>query len=124
VKHPIQKIVKVDNVDRFTENSLVRHLVDSYPNGLNGLCITRHEKGFDKADWDQLMMLIGYSVSAAPISHDILDVADIMVDEELTEEQAKIKHYEQLIAKLREALREPMADLFQKHPDDLDVEER
>ena len=60
-KHPMQKIVVTDSgVIRFTENKIVSHLADAYPGGLNALRVQFYD---NPEDWEQLMMLIGYSVS-------------------------------------------------------------
>lgn len=58
-KHPMQPVVDVDGVHRFKQNSLVRYLVDSHPDGLNALDLQH----FSNEDWEQLAQLIGYSVS-------------------------------------------------------------
>lgn len=62
-KHPMQKIVMTESgVIRFTENKIVSHLLDAYPGGLNALVAKfRNDESVD--DYEQLMMLIGYSVS-------------------------------------------------------------
>lgn len=60
-KHPSQKIViHEDGVVRFQENKIVSFLLDKYKPGLNDLTVR-----FDgeRSDFEQLMMLIGYSVS-------------------------------------------------------------
>jgi len=60
-KHPMQKIVVTESgVIRFTENKIVSHLLNSYPGGLNALA-AKFRDNVD--DYEQLMMLIGYSVS-------------------------------------------------------------
>ena len=62
-KHPIQKIVVTESgVIRFTENEIVSHLLDAYPGGLNALA-ARFRRDDSLEDYEQLMMLIGYSVS-------------------------------------------------------------
>lgn len=60
-KHPLQKIHVTDRgTVRFVENKIVSHLLDAYPGGLNALArLFRNEVD----DYEQLMMLIGYSVS-------------------------------------------------------------
>jgi len=60
--HPMQEIKFDDHgVIRFRENKIVRFLLDQYKPGLNGICA---RFGQDKnPDYEQLMMLIGYSVS-------------------------------------------------------------
>lgn len=69
-KHPIQPIGFDDRgVIRFTQNKIVRYLLDQYEPGLNDLVMRFGNSGDeakdldDRADYEQLMMLIGYSVS-------------------------------------------------------------
>ncbi len=59
-KHPMQKIVMAQGVARFQENTIIRYLLDSYPGGLNDLCVRFHN---NQEDYEQLTMLIGYSVA-------------------------------------------------------------
>jgi len=60
-KHPMQKIVVTETgTIRFTENKIVSHLLDAYPGGLNALAAKFRD---EVDDYEQLMMLIGYSVS-------------------------------------------------------------
>jgi hypothetical protein len=47
---------------RFVQNRIVRFLLDQYKPGLNDLAV-RFGSPDDLADYEQLMMLIGYSVS-------------------------------------------------------------
>lgn len=62
-KHPMQEIIMTDRgTIRFTENPIVSHLLDAYPGGLNA--IAREFRGeHHRDDYEQLMMLTGYSVS-------------------------------------------------------------
>ena len=69
-KHPIQPITFDERgTIRFTENKIVRFLLDQYEPGLNDLvarfgCSEDEAVRLDdRADYEQLMMLIGYSVS-------------------------------------------------------------
>ena len=60
-KHPVQKIeIDSQGVTRFVQNKIVRFLLDAYRPGLNDLIVRFHA---DAEDYDQLMMLIGYSIS-------------------------------------------------------------
>ena len=118
MKHPIQKPIEDETgVWRFTENKLVSFLVDNY--GLNELAKVRYKENIDAEDWYQLMQLIGYSISGAPIPYDVKDIAESMMENKLSETEAKIKYYEELIFNLRKSLRDPVAELYEKHPDDL-----
>lgn len=60
-KHPIQPVVMTDTgTIRFTENKIVSFLLEQYKPGLNDLVVRFHD---NREDYEQLMMLIGYSVS-------------------------------------------------------------
>jgi hypothetical protein len=76
-KHPIQPVaLDEDGVPRFVKNRIVRFLLDQYEPGLNDLanrfCNSKDEdlNRSDLADWEQLLMLIGYTISGFG-SHDI-----------------------------------------------------
>lgn len=62
-KHPIQPIEFVDNIIRFRENKIVSFLLDQYEPGLNEIRRKQLMDLFSEEDYEQLMMLIGYSVS-------------------------------------------------------------
>lgn len=118
--HPIQPAeVDSEGVRRFKANSIVRHLLDNGGMDLNHLALL----GFPDEDWRQFAQLIGYSVSGwsglSYVDGDSAAAARRMIEEEITEEQARCRHAEAELRALREALREPMADLFGVHPDDL-----
>lgn len=60
-KHPIQNVHKLnDGRVRFIENKIVSHLVDNYPGNLNTLAAKFMYE--EPEDYEQLMMLIGYSL--------------------------------------------------------------
>jgi hypothetical protein len=61
VKHPMQKIVIAsDGAIRFASNKIVETLLEKWPGGLNDLAVRFHK---NREDYEQLTMLIGYSVS-------------------------------------------------------------
>jgi hypothetical protein len=60
VKHPMQKLVWVDDVIRFQENKLVEYLLDNGGIDLNHLA---RLPDIPQADREQFAQLIGYSVS-------------------------------------------------------------
>lgn len=65
-KHPMQPIaLDTHGVARFVRNKIVEHLVDTYAFGrsLNEICRKFDVHGADREDYEQLTMLIGYSVS-------------------------------------------------------------
>lgn len=60
IKHPDQPlIISEDKTIRFKENSIVRFLVNNYPNSLNAISMMN----FSKEDYQQIMQLIGYSIN-------------------------------------------------------------
>jgi len=68
-KHPIQPLTDDGRSIRFVENKIVSFLLYQYGPGLNDLVMRFGRSGDDaadlddRADYEQLMMLIGYSVS-------------------------------------------------------------
>jgi len=64
-KHPMQPVALDDNgTPRFVQNKIVRFLLDAYEPGLNDINFRTFGKDeFDADDYEQLMMLIGYSTS-------------------------------------------------------------
>ena len=62
-KHPIQNIHKDQHgTHRFVENKIVGFLLDQYKPNLNDIAGRMYEGEFSKEDYEQLMMLIGYSL--------------------------------------------------------------
>ena len=113
---PMQPIETDGNgVRRFRKNAIVSYLLDNGGIDLNQLaCI-----GFPQSDRDQFTQLIGYSVSAAPISAELQSAADSVVEENKDTDRARIAYLEGRLAEVKGALRGPVADLFNVHPDDL-----
>lgn len=67
-QHPIQPTeIDEHGVRRFKANALVRYMVDTWCD-LNKLSIVNQRGVGTKEDYDQLLQLIGYSVSGAPLS--------------------------------------------------------
>jgi hypothetical protein len=63
-KHPMQPIAFDEHgTIRFVRNNIVRFLLDQYKPGLNDLAVRFGSTDDNTADYEQLMMLIGYSVS-------------------------------------------------------------
>lgn len=121
-KHPMQPVITAkDGVVRFKANAIVQHLLDHGGIDLNALAVLP----FSSEDRAQFAQLIGYSVSGfgelgyAPL--DVVAAADRMVETGETAEQARIASLQEELDDLRADLREPMARLFGKHPDDLRV---
>ena len=113
--HPIQPLgIAEDGVLRFKCNAIVRHLLDHGGIDMNAIaCLD-----FTREDREQFAQLIGYSHSGA---HDL----GYMSSEVLAAAEAggtdadRAEYLRAQLNGLREALLEPMATLFGKHPDDL-----
>ena len=123
-KHPIQPLVKDDHgVVRFKENALVRYLLDHGGLDMNKLAMV----SFPREDREQFAQLIGYSHSGASdlsyMSDDVIEAARRAYDEQTTPAGAMARVQAEKLDALRRALREPMADLFGVHPEDLGAEE-
>ncbi len=76
---------------------------------------------FSKEDWSQFAQLIGYSHSGASayLTNDELDAAERMHEAGESEEAARARIAEERVTRLRDGMREAVADLYDKHPDDL-----
>jgi hypothetical protein len=126
-KQPIQPItVDGHGVIRFKENAMVQALLDhgqKHGLGLNEL----HMMDFSADDRMQLAQLIGYSVSGygslSYVTSDNYNAAEAMA-EGSDPKDARIETLQAELDAVREALREPMAQLFAIHPDDLDEAKR
>lgn len=100
---------------RFRENKIVTYLLENGGLDLNQLA--RIE--FPNEDRDQFKQLIGYSVSAAPISDDLLHAADAVTEQGKDTDRARVIFLEAKLKSVRQSLRNPVAELFSIHPDDL-----
>ena len=126
MKHPIQPLVEDDEgVLRFKINRIVRDLLDfAQPRGfgLNEMAA----RDYSDEDRQQLAQLIGYSLCGYGELSSYVDDEAFYAAENMAngmhEHEARIAALEQKLTELREArdaLREPMARLFEMHPDDL-----
>ena len=120
MKNPIQPLVEVNGIIRFKENAIVRHLLDfasSRGCDLNAIAVM----DFSADDRMQFAQLIGYSLDGfgtlGYVSNEVYEAATTMANFK-DERDARLTHYENLINNLKQQLRGPMADLFEKHPDD------
>lgn len=114
---PMQPIETDSNgTKRFRENKIVQYILDNGGIDLNQLARVE----FPREDRDQFTQLIGYSVSAAPLSSDLINAADTVTEEGVDTDRARIVYLEKQLASIREAFQQPVADLFNVHPDDLD----
>lgn len=121
--HPIQPVVVVDGVTRFQSNPLIKYLLSNGGIHQDDLCILyQTEDGYTKDDYQQLMQLIGYSVCGYRDLHEadllVYDTAQKMADGE-DEKNARIAILQEEIDYLKSSLKEPIARLYNKHPDDL-----
>ena len=120
MNNPIQPLYKDERgVVRFKANAIVRFLLDAGPIDLNKLAVME----FSADDRMQFAQLIGYSLSGfgelGYVLDDVYAAAEHMSEQSTTEEQARIATLSEVLNDLRAALREPMAQLFGVHPDDL-----
>lgn len=121
MKHPIQPIeIDANGTPRFKKNSIVEFLLDNGPFDMNDIA----RGNFSKEDRQQFAQLIGYSLSGySDLTHYVDDAAyftaEKMFQKGMDEKDARIEHLENLISMLKEKLREPIAELFELHPDDL-----
>jgi len=106
MKHPMQ----YQKDGRFIENKLVTWLIDQLPDGQNSISIESQSSKYDKADYDQILQLIGYSTSAIPYrNRDLFAITD---NQEKPEEV-----YELAYKKLKKALAPIMEEVY-----DVDLE--
>ena len=118
-KHPLQPLVIVKGVLRFKENKIVSKLLEfasQHGCGLNELVCME----FPKEDWQQFNQLIGYSHSGIHgMDEESWQAAEAMYRTGMTEHEARYNHARDTLNMLRKNLRNPMAELFEIHPDDL-----
>lgn len=120
VKHPIQPLYLDDRgTVRFKQNNIVRYLLDHGGFDLNKLAMM----DFSQEDREQFAQLIGYSHSGygglGYVSNKVWTAAKFMYDGGLSEVAARNQFLEELFQTLQQGLREPIAELYGKHPDDL-----
>lgn len=120
MRHPIQPLQLDDKgVLRFKENAIVRHLLDNGGIDLNKLaCLD-----FTCEDREQFAQLIGYSLSGYADLGYVTDAtyaaAQAVSDNpELQALQARVEHLECVLERIREGLKGPLSELYEKHPDD------
>lgn len=120
MSHPIQPLQYDDKgVLRFKANAIVQYLLDNGGIDLNKIqCLN-----FSKEDRQQFAQLIGYSLGGyATLSYTdnaSCEAAEKMFNAGLSEDKAKIAYLEGELKALRQALKIPIARLFEKHPNDL-----
>ena len=116
MKHPMQPQTETENkVIRFVENPLVTWLIDQLPDRMNTIA---HEFAMNKDgkycadDYDQILQLIGYSVSGIPYR----DPEKYKITDENKDSD---NHFESEYKGLKDQLRPIISELFNIHEDDL-----
>ena len=106
MKHPMQKQhIDDQGVKRFVENKLVSWLIDQLPGGLNSLSKQFYDGDHHEDDYDQILQLIGYSVSGIPYRDSAkYNITDL--DGEDTEEA-----FERMYRELKEEVAGTISDL-------------
>lgn len=120
VKQPIQPLVTDQyGTLRFKKNTIVRYLLDN--GGINLNDLARIE--FSQDDRQHFAQLIGYSLSGyGDLSYAddaTFEAATAMAEQGMNYKDARIATLAEKLDSLKQALREPMAELFGVHPDDL-----
>ena len=120
MKHPIQPLVEDDRgVVRFKSNAIVMHLLDNGGMTMNDIA----KLGFDREDREQFAQLIGYSWAGACdlpyMTGETLDAAETIRKSGVSEAEARADVLRGLVDKVKDSIREGVADLFCVHPDDL-----
>ena len=112
-RHPIQPLERDERgVIRFKRNAIVAFLSKDRLNELDRM-------EFSQEDWEQFHQLIGYSHSGIPnVSDEIWQAAEAMYKAGISELEARCNFLRDELDALKSALREPMARLYSKHPDD------
>ncbi len=127
MNHPVQPLFKDSHgALRFRENKIVSDLLAHSTErgfGLNEIA----RKGYSKEDQQQLAQLIGYSLSGYSELRSYVDDAAYAVAVEKSKRTKKSDveierdYYRNELMALKKALQNPMARLFEIHPDDLHI---
>lgn len=117
---PMQPLeIASDNVLRFKPNKIVQYLLDNGGIDMNKIAAL----DFPREDREQFAQLIGYSHSGFGELPYVTDESYLTAakthENGLSERDARLSVLSDLVMKLRAELREPMAELFGVHPDDL-----
>ena len=118
--HPIQPIEKDKHgILRFKENKIVSYLLDNGKISLNKIAVM----DFSREDRQQFAQLIGYSLSGyselSYVDDESYYTAEKVYEEQIDGRDARISFLQELIKSTKDKLRNPMAELFEIHPDDL-----
>ena len=125
IKHPIQPLYEDEiGTTRFKPNKIVQYLLDEGPFDLNTIAVKAAQGDISNDDQRQFAQLIGYSLGGfseltSYVDDETYETAERMWDEGVSEEAAKIKVLEEKLLEVRKGLKEPIARLYGKHPDDM-----
>lgn len=119
----MQPLEMVGDVLRFKKNAIVRDLLDhgqATGFGLNELACSGK---YSNEDFAQLAQLIGYSHSGASayLTNDELDASLAAYKAGETVDAARARIAQERVERLRDGLRNVVADLYDIHPDNLQV---
>lgn len=120
-RHPIQPLEKDRHgTIRFKANGIVQFLLYTSNHGLTSIAT----KDFSQENHEQFAQLIGYSLGEfgelSYVNDETYEAASLMAqNDDVDERDALIETLQTKIDHLRSTLREPMAELFGVHPDDL-----
>lgn len=122
--HPIQPLeLDKNGVLRFKENKIVSWMLDMGRDGKKFDMNTIAIKDFSREDREQFAQLIGYSHSGAGslsyMSDLVLEAAEAVYDYDLPELEARNLFLEQKLQNISVLLRDGVAELYGKHPDDI-----
>lgn len=120
-RHPIQPVADDGTgVLRFKKNPIVQKLLDDGPFDLNHVAQWLDVTHDDRRQFAQL---IGYSLCGFGelwyCDEETYEAAERMARKGKSELEARVEYLEELIHSLKIQLREPVALLYGRHPDDL-----
>ena len=120
MRHPIQPLALDDRgVLRFKRNAIVEYLLDKGPFDMNHLAV----QDFSNEDREQFAQLIGYSLLGFGdlnyASSETCSMAEEMSKNDYMQVDLQIDYLRGTIKQLQNDFREPIARLYDMHPDDL-----
>lgn len=123
MRQPMQPlVVDAKGMVRFQENKIVRYLLDHGGISLVTISELAFEGRFSVEDQQQFAQLTGYSLSGYSelryVTNEAHELA-VAARDGKDERDARIEHLQGLLKRLKDGIREPMAELFEVHPDDL-----
>ena len=123
-RHPIQPLGSDERgILRFKPNKIVQRLLDDGPFNMNTIAVWAATGEVTRDDMIQFAQLVGYSFDGFRSLTYVDDETCAAAGEE-DEHAARLEYYIDLVNTLKTALREPIAELYECHPDDLmEVEE-